>query len=143
MRVRILPFGVLKDWLGTEAITLELPDGALVADLLGDLTVRLGSRLPANALRGVAVSVNAEYARANDPLSEGDEVGLLPPVSGGLPDTDAEVFTALTREPIEAEKLVAEAKRGEDGAVAESGCRLRRRFQWRRKSESSIPQIRS
>jgi molybdopterin synthase catalytic subunit len=118
MRVRVLPFGVLKDWMGPAAITLELPEGALVADLLDDLTSLLGSRLPAHGLRGIAVSVNAEYARADEPLNEGDEVGLLPPVSGGAPDTDAEVITALTRERIDTEKLVAEAKRGEDGAVA-------------------------
>lgn len=118
MRVRILPFGVVKDWLGPEAITLELPEGALVADLLDDLTGRLGSRLPAHGFRGMAVSVNAEYASAGDPLREGDEVGLLPPVSGGAPETESEVITALTREPIDADRLVAAAKRGEDGAVA-------------------------
>ena len=118
MRVRVLPFGVSKDWLGPAAITLELAEGALVADLLEDLSVLLASRLPAQGLRGMAVSVNAEYARADDPLSEGDEVGLLPPVAGGAPEMDAEVLTALTREPIDAVRLVAEAKRGEDGAVA-------------------------
>ena len=118
MRVRVLPFGVSKDWLGPAAITLELPEGALVADLLEDLTALLAARLPAGGLRGMAVSVNAEYARPDDPLSEGDEVGLLPPVSGGADDMDAEVLTALTREPIDAVKLVAEAKHGEDGAVA-------------------------
>jgi len=69
MRVRVLPFGVSKDWLGPAAITLELAEGALVADLLEDLSVLLASRLPAQGLRGMAVSVNAEYARADDPLS--------------------------------------------------------------------------
>ena len=82
MRVRVLPFGVSKDWLGPAPITLELPEGSLVADLLDDLAMLLAARLPAEGLRGMAVSVNAEYARADDPLSEGDEVGLLPPVSG-------------------------------------------------------------
>jgi molybdopterin synthase catalytic subunit len=118
MRVRILPFGVVKNWLGPEAMTLELPEGALVADLLDDLAGRLGPRLPPHGFRGIAVSVNAEYARASDALSEGDEVGLLPPVSGGAPETEREVITALTREPVDAERLVAAAKRGEDGAVA-------------------------
>jgi molybdopterin synthase catalytic subunit len=118
MRVRVLPFGVSKDWLGPAAITLELPEGSLVADLLEDLTALLAARLPAEGFRGIAVSVNAEYAHADDPLNEGDEVGLLPPVSGGSPDLESELLTALTREPIDAVKLVAEAKRGEDGAVA-------------------------
>ena len=102
-----------------------------MADLLEHLTAHLTARLTApaagldKALRGIAVSVNAEYATARHVLRDGDEVGLLPPVSGGAPRT-AEALdgcveqpnvVALTREPIDAEKLVAETKSGEDGAV--------------------------
>ena len=113
MQVRVLPFGILKSWIA--ASTLELQDGATVADLL----VRLG---PAAPLRGIAVSVNAEYAPAAHVLRDGDEVGLLPPVSGGSTasaagDPDEPVTVALTRAPIHAETLVYAAKRGEDGAV--------------------------
>jgi MoaE-MoaD fusion protein len=118
MRVRVLPFGILKDWLGASATTLELPEGASVGDLL-DRVGELQNAAP--ALRGIAVSVNAEYATADHPLSEGDEVGLLPPVSGGAdsPDRDQApaAIVALTREVINTEKLVAAAKQGEDGAV--------------------------
>jgi molybdopterin synthase catalytic subunit/molybdopterin converting factor small subunit len=119
MQVHILPFGVLKDWLGSSAATVELHEGATVADLL-DRLANGDSGRNAAPLRGIAVSVNAEYALAGHVLREGDEVGLLPPVSGGamhaagVPDA---VFIALTREVIEAERLVSEAKRGEDGAV--------------------------
>jgi MoaE-MoaD fusion protein len=118
MRVRVLPFGILKDWLGASATTLELPEGASVGDLL-DRVGELQNAAP--ALRGIAVSVNAEYATADHPLSEGDEVGLLPPVSGGADSpasgqAPAEIV-ALTREVINTEKLVAAAKQGEDGAV--------------------------
>lgn len=110
MKVRVLPFGMMKDWLGASPEPVELPVGATVRDLLE----RLGAREPAMELRGVAVSVNAEYATAGQVLREGDEVGLLPPVSGGCP---AENVVALTREPIESTRLIAAAKRGEDGAV--------------------------
>jgi MoaE-MoaD fusion protein len=79
MHVRVLPFGVLKDSLGSQASRMELPEGATVAELLD----RLSARRPAPELRGIAVSVNAEYSAAGDVLHEGDEVGLLPPVSGG------------------------------------------------------------
>ena len=119
MRVRVLPFGILKDWLGASA-TLELPEGASVGDLL-DRVGELQNAAP--ALRGIAVSVNAEYATAAHRLNDGDEVGLLPPVSGGTDSpTDANresspTLIALTREVIDTEKLVAAAKRGEDGAV--------------------------
>jgi molybdopterin synthase catalytic subunit/molybdopterin converting factor small subunit len=118
MRVRVLPFGILKDWLGASATTLELPEGASVGDLL-DRVGELQNAAP--ALRGIAVSVNAEYATAAHLLSDGDEVGLLPPVSGGTdsaPNQESpSIAIALTREVIATEKLAAAARRGEDGAV--------------------------
>jgi MoaE-MoaD fusion protein len=119
MRVRVLPFGILKDWLGAAATTLELPEGASVGDLL-DRVGEMQNAAP--ALRGIAVSVNAEYATAAHLLNDGDEVGLLPPVSGGNDSACRDgqspaVVIALTREFIDTEKLVAAAKHGEDGAV--------------------------
>lgn len=111
MQVRVLCFGVLKDWLGGATTSAELPEGATVAALLA----RLSSNRPAKMLQGIAVSVNAEYAGKDQVLHEGDEVGLLPPVSGGAADEGETI--ALTREPINAEELVSAAKKGEDGAV--------------------------
>lgn len=128
MRVQVIPFGILKDWLGASATTMELRDGASVAVLLE----RLRSSLPAGAgaqiLSSIAVSVNAEYARAEHILHDGDEVGLLPPVSGGagpartarpLDESSGEenVLVALTRDRIDAAQIVTAAKSGEDGAV--------------------------
>jgi molybdopterin synthase catalytic subunit len=150
MRIQVLPFGLLKDWLAASAVVIELPEGATVADLLA----RLSESRPAGLLRGIAVSVNAEYATAACRLHEGDEVGLLPPVSGGSDKTEGTapspagssatassaarssaagpaesgslpvesvlapvVVTELTREPIDAQKLIAAAKRGDDGAL--------------------------
>jgi molybdopterin synthase catalytic subunit len=111
IQVRVLCFGVLKDWLGASAATVELPEGARVAELL----VLLGKRRPGAMLRGIAVSVNAEFAGTDQILCEGDEVGLLPPVSGG--NDGAEQATALCSDAIQPEKWIAAAKRGEDGAV--------------------------
>jgi len=107
IQVQVLSFGVLKDRFGA-ATTVDLPDGATVARLLDHLRAQAS----APALQGIAVSVNAEYATASHVLANGDEVGLLPPVSGGC-----QSVTALTREPIDADRLVAAAKHGEDGAV--------------------------
>jgi molybdopterin synthase catalytic subunit len=136
MQVRVLLFGVLKEWLGSTEATVELPDGSTVAELLQRL--QSTHSLRPKVWQGIAVSVNAEYAAATQVLSQGDEVGLLPPVSGGcteepdggaepngegtanVPDEIAECVagvTALTREVIDAESLVSAAKRGEDGAV--------------------------
>jgi len=118
---------VLKDWLGSQAARVELPDGATVAVLLERLRTTLPAGAPAEILGSIAVSVNAEYAQAAHILHEGDEVGLLPPVSGGGPartanpldenSGDANVSVALTRERIDAEKTIVMAKSGEDGAV--------------------------
>ncbi len=121
IHVRVLAFGVLKDAIGAKALPVELPEGATVADLLA----RLGGQYPGAMLQGIAVSVNAEYATASQVLSASDEVGLLPPVSGGSEPTgdvvdehEAEILhIALTRDVIDADGLVAAAKRGEDGAV--------------------------
>jgi len=120
MQVHVLPFGILKDWLGASGSMVELEHGATVADLLE----RIADTHPTDSagLRGIAVSVNAEYAPAGHVLRDGDEVGLLPPVSGGsgpqdVTVSDLPVITALTQTLIEAESLIARAKRGEDGAV--------------------------
>lgn len=79
MRVKVLYFGVLKDGFGREGEALELAEGASVADLVAACRGRFGGA----AWESIAVAVNQEYARASDVLKEGDEVALLPPVSGG------------------------------------------------------------
>jgi molybdopterin synthase catalytic subunit len=111
IQVRVLCFGMLKDLLGAGAATVELPDGATVAQLLAQLS----ERRPGVLFRGIAVSVNAEFAGVTHVLCEGDEVALLPPVSGG--SEDSEQVVALCSEPIQSEKWIEASKRGEDGAV--------------------------
>ena len=115
MHVRILPFGVLKESLGAEPFALDLPGGATVSDLLA----RLGVHSPLVESLGIAVSVNAEYADRARILRENDEVGLLPPVSGGAePERSRDAaLVHLTREAIDSDSLIRAAKKGEDGAV--------------------------
>ena len=121
MHIRVLPFGVLKESLGAEPFSLDLPVGASVADLLA----RLGAQAPALERLGIAVSVNAEYAGRSHILRENDEIGLLPPVSGGSTmransdstTTQQPMLIKLTHDVIAADVFVASAKRGEDGAV--------------------------
>ena len=80
--MRVLYFGVLKDAFGCENEELELIAGATVADLLRGFRGREIGR--EGFWDSIAVAVNQEYAKAEDLLTDGDEVALLPPVSGGL-----------------------------------------------------------
>ena len=111
-QVRVLAFGVLKDRLGQDSFAMTVPDRATVADLL----TQLGETQPGVILKGIAVSVNAEYATAAHLLRDGDEVGLLPPVSGGNLDLEP-VRIALVRERMDAAALADAVKDGADGAV--------------------------
>jgi molybdopterin converting factor subunit 1 len=83
MRVSVLYFGVLKDLVGHGRREMNLAEGASVAELLEAHRGLAEGR--ERLWESIAVAVNQEYARAGDVLREGDEVALLPPVSGGLP----------------------------------------------------------
>jgi MoaE-MoaD fusion protein len=116
MRVRVLFFGMLKEMTGKPADLIELPEGASVRDVLAHYeaqTPRLRESLPS-----LAVAVNQQYAGPDTKLHADDEVALLPPVSGGVPDA-AEVArrASIVREVIDAQGVVAGLKRGEDGAT--------------------------
>jgi molybdopterin converting factor subunit 1 len=80
MRVRVLYFGVLKDLFGRGEAVMEVAEGASVGELV---EVHRGLA-PAAVWGSIAVAVNQEYAKGGVVLQEGDELALLPPVSGGL-----------------------------------------------------------
>src|ERR1700722_19038046 len=111
MYVRVLLFGVLKDIFPEAVDSLQMPAGATVAPLL--VPFRFRAPRQEQLWKSLAVAVNQEYAALNHPLAEGDEVDLLPPVSGG----NQAPHVALVRDPIQTEALVSQLKRGEDGAV--------------------------
>src|SRR5207249_1310579 len=81
VNVSILFFATLKERAGRPKLALELDESATVADL----KLRLSRDVPAlaPALPSALVSINHEFAFAEDLLHAGDEVGLFPPVSGG------------------------------------------------------------
>ena len=118
MRVRVLFFGRLKDIVGRSEENAELSEGARVEDLFA----RYGRSFPelAQFRSSVAASVNQEFAEWRAPLSSGDEVAFLPPVSGGALSAGAAVeenMYALIRKPIETAEIVAQLKAPADGAV--------------------------
>lgn len=112
MRVRVLFFGMLKDLAGRSAEEIELQDQALVRDVLAHYE----SRVPGlkQSLSSLALAVNQQYAGTNTPLHAGDEVALLPPVSGGA---DSTPLVRLVRERIVPHDLVPAMERPEDGAI--------------------------
>jgi molybdopterin synthase catalytic subunit len=120
MQVRVVYFGVLKDLAGRANETVELSDGATTADLFKSLQTRI-SGLDRYA-KSAALSVNFEYAAGEQPLSDGDEVGILPPVSGGSDSQgaarDSGGHATIVSEKIETGSIVDSIKRGSDGAVA-------------------------
>ena len=80
MAIDVLLFASYADVLGGDRITLDLPIGASVRDVL-DCVARLpgADRLPPAPL----VAVNQRYAPAHQRLAVGDEVAIIPPVAGG------------------------------------------------------------
>ncbi len=81
MQVRVLFFGMLKELLGRSDEVVALPEGATLADLLA----RYETQVPRmrQYTSSLAFAVNQEYAPIEARLHDQDEVGLLPPVSGG------------------------------------------------------------
>lgn len=113
MQVRILFFGMLKEIAGGGEQWLTLGDGARLADALSECEKKwpkLGDYLPASA-----TAINQEFAPVESRLKEGDEIALLPPVSGGAPD--AEPFVRIQRERIVPHEIVPKLERAEDGAI--------------------------
>jgi molybdopterin synthase catalytic subunit len=120
MQVRVVYFGVLRDLAGREQESVELRESARLADLYADLQQRL-SGLEKFA-GSIALSINYEYAKLDTLLHNGDEVALLPPVSGGSGAHDdgsstEQSHSRMFREPIDSNRIVAEMKDPEDGAV--------------------------
>ena len=74
-------FALYRERAGTNTHRLELPEGATVADLTGEVR-RLFPRLAPPDVQ-IVVAVNADYAEAETVLQDGDDVCLIPPVSGG------------------------------------------------------------
>lgn len=109
MEVRVLFFGMLKDVAQLGSETLTLPEGARVRDLLDHYSGRI--RTLKNLLPSIAVSVNQEYAGPEVKLKSGDEIALLPPVSGGVPRA------YIVREKIDTQATLEGVKLPEDGAA--------------------------
>jgi molybdopterin synthase catalytic subunit len=112
MELEVRLFAGLRDAAGADCVTVDLADGSDVAGLLaalraaGDPLGELLSSLP------VRVAVNRSYSAEDEPIREGDEVALVPPISGGAP-----VFVAITGEPLDATSVIEQAAHPAAGAT--------------------------
>jgi MoaE-MoaD fusion protein len=105
VKVTVRLFAQLRERAGSSELSIELPEGARVQDAideLGDLT----GDLP------VVMAVNREYADGDSRLASGDELALIPPVSGGGPP-----WARITTDPLGAEALIERVRDPRAGAV--------------------------
>ncbi len=107
MRVSVRLFAALRERAGRDALELELPEGARVRDALAAVD-ELAGGLP------LVLAVNREYADPGDELRAGDELALIPPVSGG---EVAALHVAVRIEPLSLDALVARVGDPRAGAV--------------------------
>jgi molybdopterin converting factor subunit 1 len=112
VHVSVRLFAGLRERAGTDRLEIELPEGARVADVLSAMAAT-----PVGALRPreCVVAVNREYAAAEEPVRAGDEVALVPPVSGGA--ATAVRHVRITPEPLDLGALAAAVRDPSAGAV--------------------------
>jgi molybdopterin converting factor subunit 1 len=81
MRVTIRLFARLRELIGSGEMIREAPSGATIRTVWNGLVAEYPSIAPYS--ESMSCAINAEYARMTTPVSDGDEVAFLPPVSGG------------------------------------------------------------
>jgi molybdopterin synthase catalytic subunit len=108
VEVTVRLFAMLRERAGAPEVTLELPEGARVRDALDSLA-SLAEGLP------LVMAVNREYASEEQVLDPGDELALIPPVSGG--STRAAPWVRVSEEPLSLDALSARVRDPRAGAV--------------------------
>ena len=79
--IKVLFFGAAADRAGTRETELDVRDSVTLAEVWTLIVERYADLAPMRDT--LAFAVNGEYARGEDTVSPGDEVAILPPVSGG------------------------------------------------------------
>ena len=110
MKIHIKLFASVREIVGQKELILEVPDGMTASALPQQLAAQY-PRLR-TLVSFLKVAVNQEYADGARVLAEGDEVALLPPVSGGV-----ELFE-ITEAPLSLDAMVAAIRQDACGAIA-------------------------
>ena len=96
---------------GLREDSIEVPEGGLAASVFEHYSARFPRLAEMSA--SIVLAVNQKFCAPSEALADGDELAMLPPVSGG---SEGNIF-ALTRDPIDAATLARKILRGEDGAL--------------------------
>jgi molybdopterin synthase catalytic subunit len=112
MKVRVRLFAALRERAGAGAVELELPEGAVIGDVWPALP--LGDEPP-----GLLFARNRAYAAPGERLEDGDEIAVIPPVSGGS--------FLLSETPLSIEAVVSEVRDEDAGGIATFVGTTRRR----------------
>lgn len=111
-KTTVLLFASLQDLLGGEQIEVELSEETTAAELVGMLEDSHPALKRFN--RHFRVAVNQEFVSDEDRISPGDEVALIPPVSGGA---SPHLRASITSDPLEPETVTREVMSSHCGAV--------------------------
>ena len=117
MRVTVRLFAALRERAGAGRRELELPQGATAGDVFAALEI--GAEPP-----GLAYAVNQEYAERSAALKDGDEVALIPPVSGGATPSRSSCSARADR-PRRADRRADGGRTRRHRDVARAGARAR------------------
>jgi molybdopterin synthase catalytic subunit len=125
VRIKVLFFGMVRDVVGVREDTVDLPESTCLRDVFlyySDRFPRLNSMASS-----IVLALNQQFSSGDAPVTEGDEVAFLPPVSGGsdhaaepqylqqIRDPEGHFF-ALTRQTIDGTALAKDLLQGRDGA---------------------------
>jgi molybdopterin converting factor subunit 1 len=113
VKITALLFGQAREWVGLSTLDLELEAPATVKSAFAILK-STHPRL-AEMERSLLFAVNEEYASPSHPLVDGDQLAVLPPVSGG--EAESRDIFEIIREPIDIGSLRARLLEGDSGAV--------------------------
>ena len=122
MRVQVLFFGMLRELIGCSSEEIEVAPGSRLETVFE----RYASQFPRlREMKGsIVLARNQEFAAPDVELEDGDEVALMPPVSGGSGEAewlvshrDERSFYGITREKLDSRLLVSELQADSDGAV--------------------------
>jgi molybdopterin converting factor subunit 1 len=85
MTVTVRLFAILRERAGRDSVEIELPEGATVSDAFERLAAAPGLRELVERMP-LRMAVNREYASAGTTIAAGDELAVIPPISGGAAD---------------------------------------------------------